>query len=158
MAEYLSSFTGAEIDAAITKVRALTDADTINDVIAEAVDMVDKIVAVHIATTVGEWSYIKLASGVCALWGQQTVDLGSVNKNTYMTTGFYTDSIEVPLPFNPGEAENTVVLGMAQNLCSVVNAFTGLSSGNPVMGFRLKREVNMSQVTPVRFLIIGRWK
>ena len=158
MAEYLSSFTGAEIDAAITKVRALTDADTINDVIAEAVDMVDKIVAVHIASTVGEWSYIKLASGICALWVQQTVDLGSVNKNTYMTTGFYTDSIEVPLPFNPGEAENTVVLGMAQNLCSVVNAFTGLSSGNPVMGFRLKREVNMSQVTPVRFLIIGRWK
>lgn len=64
----------------------------------------------------------------------------------------------VALPFNAGTAENTVVLGMAQNLCTVVNAFTDTTNGNSVMGFRLKREVDTSQSTPVRFLIIGRWK
>lgn len=142
MPDYTSIYTGAQIDEAVGK----------------ALNMVDSVVEEHLDTTVGNWSYMKYASGVCVLWGQKTVDLGSVHKNTYNTNGFYTDSIEVPLPFNPGEAESTVVLGMAQNLCSVVNAFTGLSSGNPVMGFRLKREVDMSQVTPVRFLIIGRWQ
>lgn len=155
MAEYLSSYTGSEIDAAITKVRALTDADTINDVINEAAGTADKIVAVHIATTVGEWSYIKLESGVCALWSQQTVDLSSVTKTTYNTTGFYTDTIFSTLPFSAGAAEESVVLGMAQNLCVVVNAYTETSPAR--MGFRLKRELDTTQSTPVRFLIIGRW-
>jgi len=109
--------------------------------------------------TSGIWRYRKWKSGVCELWGMTTVNMSTVSKTTFASNAVYTESITLSLPFSAGTADESVVVGMAQYLCILSNAFTS-SGSNPVVGFRLQRLTDMTSSDPVavRLYIIGKWK
>ena len=106
MPDYVSSFTGAEIDAAVTKVRQLTDADTINEGVAAATEMTDYVVATGTADATltsqnsdstystfsrpGAWTFRKWLSGVAECWAQVALPSGTHIEQAWGSTLYET--------------------------------------------------------------------
>ena len=156
MADYTSSFTGAEIDAAVSKVKDITStAANIDAATAIGVATTDYVVAQSISSTIGTWSWRKWNSGAVDLWYEYTFDVANATKTTFATSGVYTESVAITLPF---AVTNGIVTGCAQNLWCFSNAYTGTLNDNPVCGFRLWRMTDNTTETPVRIYVFGRWK
>ena len=134
--EYTHIYTGSQIDEAVGK--ALPMADYIEDF--------------HISVTVGEWSYLKFHSGICALWGQFNIN---PEGSTASGTEFFSDTIYLTMPFPVGYA---VISGTVENRFAMINPGSNSEATPPYVSFRLSRGTDIQSTTVMaRVMVFGRW-
>ena len=152
MADYTSSYTGAQIDSAVGKALAIESTPAnIDAAVTLAGDVCDHVVASSLTTATGAWNYIKFDSGACVLWGQHAI---TPSGSTASGSGYYSDTVTITTPFGVAYA---VLSGMVDDRYMLCNP--GSSFNDKTVSFRLWRgsAVTTTQVM-ARVIVFGKWK
>lgn len=159
MADYVHTYTGAQIDEAVGKVRDInSEPEDIDSAVTLAAAVSDHIVDTHISTTTGEWSYIKFDSGAIVMWGQHTI---TPQGSTASGSGYFSDivtlSTSTGTPASNVGVAYAVISGTVDDRYVIVNP--GNSFANKTIQFRLWRSMAVADTAvTARLLVVGKWK